>query len=143
MRKNKIHILSTGPLGEDLKTEAEQYDIAIDEIPFIQTEDLTNAGTKREIMDLCDQTIHAVFTSIHAVNAVAAIAPHPVSWKIYCIGNATQESVRRLLGTATIAATAPNAVALSSRICANKAVKEITFFCGDRRRDDLPVILRK
>ena len=137
MRKNKIHILSTGPLSADLTGEAEQYDIAIDEIPFIHTEYLTDEETQRAIRERCGQTLTAVFTSAHAVAAVAAIGTRPLHWNLYCIGNATREAVGRLLGTAHLVATAPDAGELARRICEDASLQEITFFCGDRRRDDL------
>ena len=143
MRKNKIHILSTGPLAEDLRREAAQYEIAVDTIAFIRTQYITDKVTQRDLMDLCGQTLTGVFTSAHAVSAVAAMNTQPVGWQIYCIGGGTLETVRQLLPMVQIVATAPDGVALSRRICENTSLKEITFFCGDRRRDELPVILQK
>ncbi len=71
MLKNKIQILSTGPIAEELIKEAAENDIIIDEISFIKTEDIDDITTEREIRELSNQKITVAFTSVNAVNAVA------------------------------------------------------------------------
>ncbi|HEY8660501.1 MAG TPA: hypothetical protein VIL78_15810, partial [Hanamia sp.] len=62
MQKNKIYILSTRPVGVELITEAAKKDIIIDEISFIDTEEIIDTSTKKKIQELSCQNIIAVFT---------------------------------------------------------------------------------
>ena len=82
-------------------------------------------------------------------------------WQIYCMGYATQQLVRRHFGENSIAGTAASATALAAVIVGQQAIgqsitgradalagqpagvqnsdpREVFFFCGDQRRDELP-----
>ena len=66
-----------------------------------------------------------------------------VGWKIFCLEGKTKETVlNSLLPKKNIIATAENAETLSQKIIEH-GVKEIIFFCGDKRRNDLPDGLKK
>src|ERR1017187_4559827 len=138
MQKNKIQILSTRPVGEELIGEAAKNDIIIDEISFIKTEEIVDVEIENKIRELSSQNITAVFTSMNAVNAVAKFITNQPSWKIFCIGNTTKELVRKKFSEEKIAGFADNADQLSKKILENLSIKNITFFCGDKRRDELP-----
>jgi len=143
MLKNKIQILSTGPVAEELIKEAAENDIIIDEISFITTEDIDDIAIEKKIRELSNQKITVVFTSTNAVNAVARFISKQPSWKIFCIGSTTKTLVKKFFGEGAVAEFAENAESLSKLILQNSSIKDITFFCGDKRRDELPGNLNK
>lgn len=142
MQRNEIRILSTGPLSNALKSEAAKYSIAIEEVSFINTEEIIDSGLERKIRELSHQNITAIFTSSNAVNMVGRfISPKP-SWKIFCIANATERTVKKFFNEEFIVATAHYGGELAQKIIENSSVKRVTLFCGNQRRDELPVKLR-
>jgi len=143
MLKNKIQILSTGPVAEELIKEAAENYIIIDEISFITTEDIDDIAIEKKIRELSNQKITVVFTSTNAVNAVARFISKQPSWKIFCIGSTTKTLVKKFFGEGAVAEFAENAESLSKLILQNSSIQNITFFCGDKRRDELPGNLNK
>jgi len=169
MTEYKTRILSTRPLETALLEQAAGSNILIDTLPFIATEPLMEETLHRRLRDLSRQPLVAVFTSMNAVEAVArhleAVGPHDVvagspgtlPWRIFCIGSATQQLVRKNFGgDHHIAGTAASAAALAGTIIGWKAseteqhadtkdapVREVFFFCGDQRRDELPEKLQQ
>ncbi len=143
MQKNSIHILSTRPVGKALIDEAALHDIFIDEISFIDTEELINPDTEKKIKQLSGENINAVFTSMNAVEAVRGLISSNSLWKIFCIGNTTKQLAEDIFGKEKIAGTAHNASHLAENISDNPQVKKVHFFCGDQRRDELPEILKE
>lgn len=137
--QKRIDILSTRPLPEALIEEAKQKDIWVDEISFIETEPLRSVEVQQEIEQALIKITTVVFTSMNAVEAVAAeidgIIPQ---WKIYCIGQTTQQLVKKYFNENAIAATADSALELAEKIVEDAQTDEVTFFCGDQRRDELP-----
>ncbi len=143
MMKNKIQILSTGPVAEELIKEAAENYIIIDEISFITTEDIDDIAIEKKIRELSNQKITVVFTSTNAVNAVARFISKQPGWKIFCIGSTTKTLVKKFFGEGAVAEFAENAESLSKLILQNSSIQNITFFCGDKRRDELPGNLNK
>ena len=137
MQKNKVHILSTRPVGEALVREAEQNDIIIHEVSFINTVEIKNAEIEQKIDELSHQKITVVFTSMNAVDAVAKFITEKTSWKIFCIGNTTKKKAKKIFGEENISATADSAERLAEKIIGS-SIKNIVFFCGDQRRNELP-----
>lgn len=135
-------ILSTKALGSALIETAMAEGIVIDEIPFIRIDPISDASLRKQLAGYSSKNITAVFTSSNAVQEVASFVSLPTSWTIYCIGKATQQSVIAFFSADRIQGTAMNARDLS-KIIIKEAVQNIVFFCGDRRRDELPVALRK
>ena len=139
MQKNKVHILSTRSVGETLVNEAAQNDIIIHEVSFINTVEIKNAEIEQKIHELSHQKITVVFTSMNAVDAVEKFIPaKKTSWKIYCIGNTTKKNAKKIFGEENICATADSAEQLAEKIIGNSSIKNIVFFCGDQRRNELP-----
>ena len=81
------------------------------------------------------------------MNAVEAVAAHLndyiPDWKIYCIGNTTKKLVQEYFGEDLIAETASDATELAEKIIEDNITDEVIFFCGDKRRDELPSILNE
>jgi uroporphyrinogen-III synthase len=141
MQKNKIHILSTRLIGKALIKKAALQNIIIDEIEFIKTEEISDKGITEKIKFVLNENITAVFTSMNAVDVVGKLVTTKPSWKIFSIGNATKNLIIKYFGMESIADTAENALKLAEKIVERKDIREVTFFCGDQRRDELPETL--
>jgi uroporphyrinogen-III synthase len=141
MPGNKIHILSTRALDIAIINKAAEDDVIIDVMPFIKTEEVINTDTEKKIIELLQQKITAVFTSMNAVGAVKSyVSEHPY-WKIYCIGNATRKLVTEVFGEESIAGFANDGEQLSQVILEDKTLRKLFFFCGNIRRDTIPATL--
>jgi len=128
-----IFLLSTQTVPASLREEAAQNDIRLDVVPFIRTELL-------EPVALPAYPGIAVFTSRHAVEAVPA---NRSQWKVFCLEGATRRLVEERFGAGIIEGTAPSAEELAKKIIESNPVERVIFFCGDMRRQELPVILRE
>ncbi len=143
MYQNKIAILSTRPLKDSLLQQGNESGIGIDVLSFIETEAIHTYEVRQEIENALLQSSAVVFTSMNAVEAVADVldGQHP-DWRIYCIGNTTRQLVRKYFGEGSVAGSANSATELAELIIEENVDDEIIFFCGDKRRDELPGILR-
>ncbi|MBA3829193.1 MAG: uroporphyrinogen-III synthase [Taibaiella sp.] len=132
----KHRILSTASLPQPLIELVELNRLAIDVVPFIKINSLVSKSLSQQVLSLYDHPIRAVFTSAQSVIHL----PHAagIAWDIYCIGNATLDAVNVTFPGAHIAGTADNAKQLAQIIIDDNSDKDILFFCGDIRRDDLP-----
>jgi uroporphyrinogen-III synthase len=140
MQKAEPAILSTRPLPESLLEIAKAQGINIDCIPFIETEAFTGVAFADNIRTLEQSARTVVFTSMNAVDAVAAQITKRPPWEIYSIGFATREHINKKLGL-QIKGEAPDAAQLAQVILAN-GEKNLLFFCGNIRRDALPLTLK-
>lgn len=136
-----IRILSTRPLEPRLLDQAAQKGIRIDALSFIDTEPIRDTTLTHQVQQLGERSLTAVFTSMNAVEAVAGcqttlegLSPR---WQIFCIGAATRSKVEANFGAPSIAGTASSAAALAGVILEHHP-DEVFFFCGDRRREELP-----
>jgi uroporphyrinogen-III synthase len=137
MQKNKLNILSTRPLNESIINEAAEQNVLLDCIPFIETKPVNTPELTEKVQRLSEQNIIAVFTSMNAVEVVKEYLPSKTGWKIFSIGQTTKELIEGFFGKENIAGTADDAGTLSDVII-EKNPKEVFFFCGDQRRDELP-----
>ena len=142
--QNKIQILSTRPLSELIVQRAVQCGIDLEVSPFIETEPIESVEVQQEIEVLLNSKATVVFTSMNAVEAVAEnITDEQPEWIIYCIGNTTRQLVQKYFLFSKIAGTADSAASLAALIAGTSAVEDVSFFCGDQRRDELPEVLRQ
>jgi uroporphyrinogen-III synthase len=143
MKNKEIRILSTRPLGEALIEKAAFQNITIDTIAFIQVKKMVSEEVAKRINSLSKEKATVVFTSMNAVEIVVETAPvNPAmpDWKIYCMGGATFTLVKKYWPYNNIAFTAKNATELAKRIAGDK-VEKVIFFCGNKRREELPDLL--
>lgn len=90
-----------------------------------------------------------VFTSQHAVEAIDRYLHGgdayytPDHWKVFCLNGATKERVQEMLSEEQIIETAPNATELAAKIIAHGQFKQVVFFCGNQRREELPRLLKE
>jgi uroporphyrinogen-III synthase len=143
MPQNKITILSTRSIDQQLMGEAAAKNIIIDVIPFIKTEPTSSIEVQQEIEHLATMNATVVFTSRNAVEAVVAeLNGYQPEWQIFCIGLATREAIEKFFHKNSIAGTAANAKDLADDVVEKTDADEVIFFCGDQRRNELIDILR-
>jgi uroporphyrinogen-III synthase len=144
MPEKTIHILSTRPVNTSLIALAKKQGIDIETLSFIETTAIDTVDVQQEIETASVQTATVVFTSMNAVVAVVNMLDGFVpDWQIYCMGNTTKELVIAYFGENAIAGTADHAAALAEELIDAATADEVFFFCGNRRRDELPDILRE
>lgn len=142
MKKAKLKILSTRLLNRDTIDKASSHNIEIDELPFITTEPIKDEELKKRLKGFLQENITAVFTSKNAVLVFEQIVNANVPWTIFCIGQATKKAVAKLFGEENISGTADNAADLSDVILKDENTRKVIFFCGEKRRDELPEKLK-
>lgn len=130
------YLLSTGALPPNLAGAA-VGDVVMEVQSFISV--MPSAAGRLE--GLGEQPLVAIFTSLNAVEAVLAEGVRPARWKIYCLGGATSRQIAREFGAACIAGQADSAAALAECIRDREKERHVVFFCGDKRRDELPEML--
>ena len=142
--QNNLTILCTRPLDTDLIEAAKAQGIDIEEIAFIETTPIVSAALQAQVKQAATKVSTVAFTSMNAVEAVADVLQQqaPANWQIYCIGTTTNLLVKKYFGDKAIVGTANSAAELATLIANNKSIKQVDFFCGDQRRDELPEILR-
>jgi len=143
MQSAKPIILCTGPVEEALLLSPEYKDADIDVIPFTTISTELPESTERQIKDLLAKKMVVIFTSSNAVKSVADyMKKPPKEWAIFCIGNTTYSLAKKYFGEENIKETAPTAAKLAEKILPVIKEKEVIFFCGNLRRNELPDALR-
>ena len=143
MQNRKYHILSTRELPAELLLEAKKKGMEIVVQSFIQVQPIFNDTLRQQVQPLFRQSLHAVFTSANAVTAVAAYKdPGPVQWQVYSLDGATGRELEISLQVKP-EITATHAKILAEKIAAKGTISEVIFFCGNKRREELPSILKQ
>lgn len=143
----KYKVLSTKKLLPLLIEKAEQNNIQIVEQEFISVQPILTTEKIKEVLAVAKAgKEYIAFTSANAVipfdKYLYQYHAYVADWKIFCLEGKTKEAVlKSLLPKKNIISTAENAKALSQKIM-EYGVKEIIFFCGNKRRNDLPGILK-
>lgn len=141
MQAAKKNILITGSLS-DAQAAPLLAHHSVDIIPFISIEPLYHEDLKKQINALAEQHLKVVFTSNNAVKAVSAmLSQKPSAWKLYSMQGVTSLAVQNYFGADSLAATALSSEQLAEEILKDSTVSEVLFFCGDLRRDELPLRL--
>lgn len=139
--ESDTRILSTAMLDQPLADKAADNGIALDMAPFIKIKPVDTEAVSTSIKDAYNAKATIVFTSANAVDIIAAHKTEQPEWLIYCIGHTTAKKVTEAY-PGSIAGMADDAAQLAEVILKD-GVQEVIFFCGDRRRDDLPEKLRQ
>jgi uroporphyrinogen-III synthase len=143
MQENKIRILCTRPISNELIEDAASRGIQIDVISFIETEPIESVEIQQEIEQVLLLSATVVFTSMNAVEAVGAqLEDQRPDWRIYTMGAASKQLVKEYFGEESIAGTGSSAAELAEQIVEEADTDEVYFFCGDQRRDEIPSILK-
>ena len=144
MNENRISILSTRPIDKSLIEKAALHHIDLDAITFIDIKKEVSVETLERIKQLTAQQATVVFTSMNAVEIFIAILPDKSimpDWKIYCMGGTTFNLIKKYWPNESIAATAKDSAELAQKIVAGN-ISEVHFFCGNKRREELPLLLQ-
>jgi uroporphyrinogen-III synthase len=143
MPANQTNILSTRSLPSALINKGAENNIRIDQVALISTEKIQTEETISKVLDLIEEKIVAVFTSNNAVDAVGEmLLRQSPEWQIFCTAGSTKTRVTEVFSKSNIVATAMDAAHLSEKIV-ESGYKNITFFCGTQRRNELPLTLRE
>lgn len=147
MAKHKV--LSTKKLEPSLIEKARENDIEIMEQEFISVKPILNRDIFEKIIGLAkSEKLNIALTSSNAVTALEKYMHvgdtyYVIDWKTFCLDGKTKEAIiSSLILEKNILAVASNASALAKKIIEHE-VKEIIFFCGNKRRDELPAILKE
>ena len=144
MRSTKPTILCTGHAEESLTSLAGKTDAAeIDIVPFIKITTHLAETTERQIKEALTKKVVVVFTSNNAVKTVARYIQQQPDWIIFCMSNTTQKLVKEYFGEDKIKYTADDAAVLANQIIHTPGIKEVIFFCGNLRRNELPDALEQ
>ena len=138
-------ILSTRLLDRE---DTDQFPLLrIRQIPFIDTVIRTNDTLSAEIRQFAERPVLGIFTSRHAVEAVLSVLGQDVpSWDLACMDGATRKALADHFGEERIISTAAKAAELAGSLLdllREDPDRELIFFCGNRRLDELPVILQR
>ena len=136
----KIHVFSTKILSAE-QTQNLSRKFIYKEANFIEVEFCQLSSEQANAKNV-------IFTSQNGVNAVHKnLAQNEMPFeRIFCVGDRTKALAEKLfapqlLGTAVHVEN--SSLALAKHIVANHRGLDFTFFCGDRRLDDLPDYLRE
>ncbi|HEV7621970.1 MAG TPA: uroporphyrinogen-III synthase [Flavisolibacter sp.] len=144
----KYKVLSTKKISPSLKLSAKEHGIDIIEKEFISIHPILTTEKYNEVYKyIIREHVYAVFTSANAVAPFQKYlhqndVNYMVNWKIFCLSNQTKKALFPYFSEENIVATAENASALANEIIA-LGINELVFFCGNKRRDELPEILKK
>lgn len=133
-----LKILSTRILRAEQEQRLRQAGVVLDMRPFIQLsycKDIALPSTG-------GRPITAVFTSVHAVNAVKErISELPLVNQIYCIAGATERSVRDVFSGLKSISAFPYAQELAQTLREQYQGGELWLFRGDKALPTIPKVL--
>ncbi|GEP91954.1 uroporphyrinogen-III synthase [Chitinophaga terrae (ex Kim and Jung 2007)] len=152
MQNKTYRILCTRPLSASLIEAATSNGIQVEVKEFIQIRPLIDErllGTENLLSVFAhDDSRAQVFTSANAVKTLEftyfnrpdtyyAIA----NMQVCCIDGNTLKQVEKHFQNCRVLATASYGKDLAEKILALPQIREVNFFCGSQRRDELPGIL--
>jgi len=144
----KYKVLSTKKLEPSLLKQAREKDIEIIEQEFISVKPIRSPEKLKEIIRYAESGKQfIVFTSANAVEAVdkymhVGDTYYVIAWKMFCLSGKTKQAILNAeFLEKDVICEAENATALAGKIIEQK-VGQVVFFCGNKRRDELPSILR-
>ena len=142
MHQSNPTILITSGVNESLLNKMIAKGINADVIPFIKTEIIQTKKIQQQVENILTMSTTVVFTSKNAVEAaIEYLQNKKPNWKISCVGTTTSILIENYFGKESIASIADDGAALAKKIITDKNLTELYFFCGDKRRDELPELL--
>jgi hydroxymethylbilane synthase len=132
-----ILVFSTKALSHDQKSSlSSKIGISMSDFITIRNNRLKAKIVKNPIKNV-------LFTSQNAVEALLNnFAPLELEFdNIYCVGRRTKRLIEKKIGK--VAHVENSAKKLGNYLAQNFSDESITFFCGNKRRDELPEILAK
>lgn len=146
----RFKLLSTRRLEPSLIEQAKQQGVDIRVREAISVTPILSPEKYKELKPWLEgaEPAYAVFTSANGVEAVKHYlsfqgAAHTPAWRVFCIAGKTREAIAAAFPQATILATAEYGSILADHIIEQGGIKEVVFFCGSKRREELPSMLRQ
>ncbi|MDH3381533.1 MAG: uroporphyrinogen-III synthase [Flavobacteriaceae bacterium] len=135
--KSNIQILSTKKLT-DLQRNMLKHPLTIIEEDFIKIEYI---DIPKE--SFCDYPNTVIFTSQNAVKSIIKNfgRENLIFEKIFCVGEKTKQYLEK--NSFEVSYFTNYSKDLANYIVSQKDIKEVTFYCGNSRLDELPNILYK
>ncbi|MGE5519996.1 MAG: uroporphyrinogen-III synthase [Candidatus Dadabacteria bacterium] len=135
-------VLSTKELKASLVEQVKEKGIELVQKDFISIKPLSGLDEKIKLL-LEEETL--VFTSANAVNYIGKFLTNSQhrkkAYQVFCLGGKTKQAVlQNGFDEVQIKAEGENASALAEKII-DSGVKEVVFFCGSKRREELPSVL--
>jgi uroporphyrinogen-III synthase len=122
---------------------ASSYNIEMDEQPFIRVDSLYTPELEQRILQVGMGKRTVVFTSKNGVaSVVQMLRGKQPEWDIYCLEGATRQAVHHYFLKATIKQDAKSAGDLVRMIDVNDVDKSVVFFCGNKRMDTIPELMK-
>jgi len=141
MAKHKV--LSTKKLEPSLVEQAKRDGIEISEQEFISIRAIVSKEKQEEISHwLINSDLDIAFTSANAVEAVKNYLNKKSGHGYFCISGRTRSTLLSHVRGEQIIASAEYGKELAQKIIEHQ-IKEIVFFCGNKRRDELPALLKE
>ena len=147
--KAKHKVLSTKKLEPSLVQQASERGIEIVEKEFINIQPIWTRETGERIIELAkSRKQYAVLTSANAVDMLGQYMKqgdtyYVINWRIFCLSGKTKQAILNNRDIENnIVAEAANATELAEEIIKHGA-QEVIFFCGNKRRDELPFKLKE
>lgn len=141
----KYKVLSTKKLEPSVIEYAKKNCIEIIEKEFISVKSIFSEENREKILELMKSGISCfIFTSSNAVSVLRQYKMSVSSGqKIFCLSGKTKNEILEFgFAEKNIVGEAENASDLAKKIIKQK-IDEIIFFCGNKRRDELPSLLKK
>ncbi|NLP56779.1 hydroxymethylbilane synthase [Lutibacter sp. B1] len=132
-----ILVYSTKTLSQDQTSElSSKIGISMSDFITVRSNRLKPKVVKNTLQNVIFTSQNSVEALLHNFSALE------LDFKtIYCVGRRTKKLIEKRIGK--VAHIENSAEKLAKYLVKNLKEKEITFFCGDKRRDELPDILSK
>jgi uroporphyrinogen-III synthase len=136
-------LLSTRAIPDTLIRLAEAAGIRLDVAPFITVKPSLGPGVEAEIRRVAGLRTAVIFTSKHAVIAVADALKKttpvvtPPAWEIWCVSPVTARIARSYFPLQTVHDGGAYASEVARQILERPEIGEVYFFCGEKRRETL------
>lgn len=141
--KNAPKVLSTKQLQPGWAMLAQQENILLESIPFIEINKIIDKQLAEEIKQFSTKKLTVVFTSQNAVESVFAVATEAKLWQVFCISGKTKSALLKYIDEQQIVAIAANGAELAKKILHYSIRESVVFFCGNKRMPAIPDALKQ
>jgi uroporphyrinogen-III synthase len=141
---NSFNLLITKKISSSLAEDTIRKGMGLMEKEFISIREINSEELRKQVIQATSEDLAVVFTSRNAVHVVSSMTDKFAgNWRIFCVNGITKDAITKVFGASAVEGTAPDAVSLAEVISNNKNINKVVFFCGNKRRDELPRLLRE
>jgi uroporphyrinogen-III synthase len=122
---------------------ASSNNMRMEEQPFIRVDLLHNEVLVQRLNPIISEKRTVIFTSKNSVVSVAnMLQDQQPEWEVWCLEGATMQAVQQHFTQVTIKQIARTASDLAHHIDVNIGSSPVVFFCGDKRMDTIPEMMK-